>query len=34
MDEEVGGEIHGALEALDAGVDDLLGQPRERLLDV
>ena len=28
------GEVHGALEALDAGVDHLPGQPRERLLDV
>lgn len=28
------GEVHGALEALDAGVDDLPRQPPERLLDV
>lgn len=28
------GEVHGALEALDAGVDHLPRQPPERLLDV
>jgi hypothetical protein len=28
------GEVHGALEALDAGVNHLRGQPPERLLDV
>jgi hypothetical protein len=28
------GEVHGALEALDAGVNDLRGQPPERLLNV
>jgi hypothetical protein len=28
------GEVHGALEALDAGINHLPGQPRERLLDV
>jgi hypothetical protein len=28
------GEVHGTLEALDAGVDDLPRQPPERLLDV
>lgn len=28
------GEVHGALEALVAGVDNLPGQPPERLLDV
>ena len=27
-------EVHGALEALDAGVDHLHGNPRGRLLDV
>jgi hypothetical protein len=28
------GEVHGALEALDAGVNHLRGQPPERLLNV
>lgn len=28
------GEVHGALETLDAGVDHLGGEPPERLLDV
>ena len=28
------GEVSGALEALDAGVDHLPGHPRKRLLDV